>query len=60
MLNTTQRAQHGYTVTELHTKLGSVFGVIWYDTGEHNCRWDTAEEAETYAERVYNNSKHAE
>ena len=53
-LTAMEQAQHGYTITEMTVVGGGkTYGLVWYDTGEHNCGWPTAEAAETFAERWY-------
>lgn len=58
-MTTTERAQHGYTITEWHHKIGSSFGVAWYDNGQHCCGFETVDAAERYAERCYNSKMNA-
>jgi hypothetical protein len=52
-LTATEHAQHGYTITEAPVAGGDkTYGVVWYDTGEHNLGYQTAEAAEAHAERI--------
>jgi hypothetical protein len=52
-MTATERAKNGYTVTEFKTTDGvKIYGVKWYDNGDHIVRFDTPEAAELYAERI--------
>lgn len=56
MMTPQQHAMRGYTITEFKTESGSLFGITWYDTGEHTAGYATAEAAEKEAERILLNT----
>lgn len=50
-LTPTEQAGHGYTITAMKIVDGGYsYGILWYDTGEHNGGYATAEAAEKFAE----------
>lgn len=49
-LTPTEQAGHGYTITAMKVDGGYSYGILWYDTWEHDYGYATAEAAEKVAE----------